>query len=180
MVINLPHGYSDNCRRVSVPDGMLQVAGKGDITITAADSGCEVGSPAGGSVKFSLPFTVTGGSGTYAGVTGSGTLELLSNFDTFQKSTLTGTITVPGLAFDTTAPTITGTTNKVVTVKHARGARVHYTVTAKDETDGSVPVTCSPRSRSLFRVGRTRVRCAAADESANAAGTSFTITVKSR
>jgi len=53
-------------------------------------------------------------------------------------------------------------------------------VAAHDDVDGTVPVTCAPRSGSFFPVGRTRVRCAATDKSANTATASFTVTVRRR
>jgi hypothetical protein len=178
---NLPYGDLDSCRLWSVPDGKLQVAGKGEIDFSAKTESCQAGSSS-LTVVFSLPFTVTGGSGTYAGATGSGAMNLTLKYDTFfQKSTFTGMLTVPGLAFDTIPPVIKSSGNKLILVKkRARGARVRYTVGATDSADGSVPVTCTPRSGSLFRLGRTRVRCASTDSSANTAGTSFTITVRSR
>jgi HYR domain-containing protein len=55
---------------------------------------------------------------------------------------------------------------------------VTFHVTAQDERDGALPVTCVPRSGSRFPIGRTVVKCGATDSSANTAGASFRITVK--
>ena len=74
---------------------------------------------------------------------------------------------------------LTGTRNR--TVRAPRGskrARVAYSVTAHDDVDGAVPVTCSPRSGSWFRIGRTVVRCSVTDTSANEAMATFAVTVK--
>lgn len=88
-----------------------------------------------------------------------------------------GAIDVP--AADTTPPTLSGAKNK--SVRATRGAkrlRVRYTVRAQDAIDGSVPVTCTPRSGSFFKLGRTKVECSATDSSGNAAKARFTVTVK--
>jgi hypothetical protein len=88
---------------------------------------------------------------------------------------------VPGYAFDLTPPTISGAKNRTVRVPHrAKSARVKYTVTAVDDVDSNVPVTCRPRSGSPFRLGHTRVACSATDTSANTRKATFTITVKRR
>jgi hypothetical protein len=39
----------------------------------------------------------------------------------------------------------------------AKSARVTFQVAAQDDRDGALPVTCTPRSGSRFRIGRTRV-----------------------
>ena len=75
-------------------------------------------------------FTVTGGTGVYAGASGSGTLErVLGNplaDGRHGRETWKGTLTAPGLEFD--AP------------RRANGVRVRFTVTAADDVDGQVPV----------------------------------------
>ena len=58
------------------------------------------------------------------------------------------------------------------------GAVVTYSATATDETDGSVPVSCSPASGSTFPIGTTEVSCSAEDAAGNAATASFSVTVK--
>lgn len=152
--------------------GLLSVAGKGDIAFAASDPGCQKQSTA------TLSYTVTGGSGKYAGATGSGTLVI----PTFTESNFTGVqawsgiLDVAGLEFDTTAPVLHGAVSK--TVKAKKGAVVRFAVTATDAVDGSVPVVCKPRSGSRFKVGRTTVKCSAADSSGNAASGSFKVTVK--
>jgi hypothetical protein len=62
----------------------------------------------------------------------------------------------------------------------ARRVRVRFTVTAKDAASPAVvvPVTCTPRSGSLFKRGRTKVTCSAADANGNTATAAFAVTVK--
>ena len=125
------------------------------------------------------PFTVVGGTGIYAGAAGTGTVESVVSEQGVGRQTWTGTLTVPGLDFDVTPPTFAGASGKTVKAKKgARSARVSYQVTARDDKDGAVPVTCLPRSGSRFKIGRTRVTCEAADSSANTASSTFTVTVK--
>ena len=127
-------------------------------------------------------FTVTGGTGIYAGASGTGIVSRsLASTGTGSAGTetWTGTLTVAGLEFDLTQPTLTGATNKTVRAKKgAKSARVAYRVTAQDDRDGTLPVACTPRSGSRLKIGRTRVTCSTTDSSANAANASFTVTVR--
>ena len=59
----------------------------------------------------------------------------------------------------------------------ASGAVVSFTATAKDDFDGSVPVTCFPASGSTFVLGVTAVDCNAKDDAGNVANGSFKVTV---
>jgi hypothetical protein len=159
----------------------LEIAGKGEIDVAVSEGTC-IGTEA---VRTETQaFTVTGGTGIYAGASGSGTLARTlgeprtdgsrHGFEKWQ-----GTLTVSGLEFDLTAPKFAGATSrKVVAPRHAKRVRVKFKVTATDDVDDPVPVTCRPRSGSRFRIGRTRVRCSATDTSANLATTSFTIIVR--
>jgi hypothetical protein len=155
----------------------LTVAGKGEIKVATSGTGCLFRS---GSLRASEPFTITGGTGIYAGASGSGIVTTLSfgppawaGIDTWA-----GTFVVPGLRFDLTAPAINGAVNKRVRVaRRVKRVRVTYAVTALDDVDGAVAATCSPRSGSAFPVGRTSVTCSAADTSGNLSRASFTVTV---
>ena len=62
--------------------------------------------------------------------------------------------------------------------KGAKSARVAFRVTAQDDRDGQLGVTCVPKSGSGFKIGRTRVACRATDSSANTASSTFTVTVR--
>ena len=157
----------------------LLVVGKGEIDLAWAVTGCWTGG------NFpTMPVTVTGGSGLYAGATGSGVLEFHPFNDTgpgtgTRQVTWTGTLNVPGLAFDTTAPQINGGVSKTVTTRLKAGARVSYSVTATDATDAAVHAVCLPKSGSLFPLGRTTVVCNAGDKSGNTApAKTFVINVK--
>jgi hypothetical protein len=162
-----------NGTRVRGFDVRLTVAGKGTIDVEIAD-GTECGVGFGG---YSRPFTVTDGTGAYLHVSGSGTFTRRVR-PTQQNDTWSGTLVVPGLEFDLTAPTIRGATSKAAsTPKGATRARVRYAVTAQDAVDDSVPVACTPRSGSLFKVGRTKVTCSATDMSGNSQSATFTVRV---
>jgi HYR domain len=156
----------------------ILVTGKGEIDLAVAVTGCWTGDnfpPA--------AVTVSGGTGRYAGASGSGMLEFHTANITGPLSgnrgvTWTGTVNVPGLTFDTTPPQIAGATSKVVKTRLARGTRVRYSVSATDATDGQVPAACLPKSGNVFRVGRTTVTCTSVDGSGNTATAHFVITVK--
>jgi hypothetical protein len=157
------------------------VAGRGELHFLVHEApGC-LGSSA---FTADQSFTITGGTGVYAGASGSGTADrsLAQNLQgAAGPETWTGTLTVPGLEFDVTPPTISGARPKTVRApRRAKRVRVTYAVTASDTVDGSVPVTCRPASGSRFKVGRTRVRCSATDTSANPARAAFVVTVRRR
>lgn len=161
---------------VSLKTAVLDVAGKGAIELST--DACW---------RFALPisvgpfvFTVTGGSGLYAGATGSLTFTS-SVYATFpgSRDTWAGTIAVPGAEFDFTPPTLNGAVSRTVRApRRAKRVRVPYTVTADDAIDGPLRVFCAPRSGSLFPLGRTKVTCGATDTSMNEAKGTFTVTVK--
>jgi hypothetical protein len=154
---------------------VVGVAGKGEFTISGYSEGCPSFFEGGGKG----PFTVTSGTGVFAGASGNGTLDL-GNGGASSPLFVVGTLTVAGHEFDLTPPTIT-VHNKTVTVrKSARAARVRYRVAASDVVDGPMHAYCQPRSGTRFRLGRTRVTCFATDSSANRATARFTVTVKRR
>jgi HYR domain len=154
--------------------GRLVVAGKGEINFALAQGArCVDVEPVRNQPQ---DFTITGGTGSYLGASGSGNVLRAFGFERW-----TGTIVVPEREFDVTPPTLSGATSKTVRApKGAKRVRVTYKVTASDNADGQVPVTCEPRSGSRFRVGRTVVRCSATDSSANTANASFRIIVGAR
>jgi hypothetical protein len=159
------------------------VASKGDILLQLAEGAQCVNEEQDFAVRAQTQaFTVTGGTGIYAGASGSGvvTRSLASTGSgAVGTETWIGTLTVPGLEFNVTAPTLAGAANKTVRAKKgAMNARVTFNVTARDDSDGVVPAKCEPKSGSRFPLGRTRVRCEATDSSANTASTSFTVTIR--
>jgi hypothetical protein len=160
----------------------LTVSGKGAIDVQVNGSGCLPFNPP-SPVKGTNTFTVTGGSGKFAGASGAGTVDHFSNGAGMRgRDTWSGTLVVPGLEFDLTPPTITGAANKRVRAQRkAQRIRVRYHVSARDDVDGAVPVACKPKSGSFFQVGRrTVVRCSATDMSANTQTAQFVITVRPR
>jgi hypothetical protein len=170
---------------------VLSVKGKGELDLAVHPAqGCVT--PTTGVLNASLVFTVTGGSGMYAGASGQGTLVTRGGPGTTGRNadTLGGSLTVPNVVFDVKPPVLSGAVSRTVLApRNARSARVTFKVTAKDtgprpscQGSGcdSVPVTCKPRSGTRFRVGRTRVVCSATDDSGNRATARFTVTVKRR
>lgn len=158
----------------------IVVAGKGEIDLATSSTGCIT---ADAPTRFPpSDVRVSGGSGRYAGASGSGVLSY-ENHETGGGSgrhiiTWTGALNVPGLTFDTTPPQLTGARSRTVKTRAAGRTRVRYSVTAADATDGSVHAACLPASGTRFRVGRTVVKCKAVDSSGNTTTASFVITVK--
>ena len=176
--------------------GRLIVAGKGEITFTIGEGarcmrfayGPEPDSGPIPSETVLQPrnepqeFTITGGTGSFAAASGRGKLEQRwfnwSREPDVGGETWTGTLEVPGLTFDIKPPTLSGATAKTVLVpKRAKSARVTFRVTATDDVDGAVPVSCRPGSGSRFEVSRTTVHCAATDSSANTSKAALDVTV---
>jgi hypothetical protein len=160
----------------------LSVEGKGDLLLALAETPeCvpELAVP-----RATQAFTVTEGTGAYVGASGSGTVTRVAGVPAVRvvgEDTWTGTLVVPGLEFevDRIAPTITGAASKTVRApRKAKRVRVRYKVTATDDVDGPVAVSCRPASGSRFKIGRTNVTCSAADKSGNTAMARFTVTVK--
>jgi hypothetical protein len=156
--------------------GRLAVLGKGELQFALADgAACVDVEPVRNEPQ---QFTITGGTGIYAGASGSGTVERSIDGGTGTE-TWTGTILAPSTEFDLTAPTLTGATSKTVRApKGVKRVRVTYTVTASDAVDGPVRAACAPRSGSRFPIGRTTVTCSADDSSANTARAAFRVTVR--
>ena len=179
LIDDLTDGLS--CQHFNFTTIVVKVAGKGEIDASLTDpkTHCWTRPPV---VAGPFGGTVTGGSGSYAGA--SGNLQVTENFtyevggagDTIE--TWVGTLTVPGLDFDLTPPTLHGVHDKTVRAGKARRVRVRFTVTAKDAAPRAVPVTCKPRSGSLFNLGRTKVTCSATDANGNTATATFVVTVK--
>ena len=166
------------CDRVFETTALLEVAGKGELQLAVDRYRGECISS---SLNLSRAFTITGGSGIYAGASGGGTVThqaVETPSGSVGRDTWTGTLNVPGLEFDVTPPTLSGAVNKKVRARRgSKRVRVTYRVTASDAVDGSVPVSCLPRSGSRFKIGRTFVRCSATDTSANAKTGRFRVTV---
>lgn len=170
------------CPVIQFNAALLEVAGKGTLEVTRDGRLCGPTAPA---VVGPFGYTITRGTGTYAGATG--TLQFGSAVTAIDggcqcgtsSDTWTGTLTVSGVEFDVSAPTIRGAASKTVRVStKAKRVRVRYAITASDAVDGTVPAVCEPRSGSFFSLGRTKVACSATDSSGNTAKAQFTVLVK--
>lgn len=162
--------------------GFFSVAGKGRIDFALAEGArC---------LPFGLDrfpdwqfepqeFTIIRGTGQFAGASGRGKRVLrfpriLDDIDIW-----TGTLNVPGVEFDVTAPKLRGPGSKTVRAENgAKSARVKFKVTARDDVDGVIPVSCRPKPGSRFKIGKTTVRCQATDSSGNTVSAAFTVTVR--
>jgi beta propeller repeat protein len=78
---------------------------------------------------------------------------------------------------DVTAPRLWLPGDLVKEADGPAGARVHYTVTARDDVDRRVDVDCTPASGVTFPLAVTPVTCVASDEAGNVATGSFSVTV---
>lgn len=78
---------------------------------------------------------------------------------------------------DTTAPVISAPADIVAEATSAAGASVSYSASASDLVDGSVPVSGSPASGSVFPLGSNTVALSASDSRGNNASASFSVTV---
>ena len=176
-----PSCTSGSMKILSYP-ARFAVAGKGEIHFALAwDPDCLTTHEAARNAPQS--FTITGGPAPVR-ARGSGRVEREPGAVSGPRDTGTdryiGTLAVPGLEFDLTAPTISGARSKTLrTPKTAKRVRVTFRVTAQDDVDGVVRVSCSPASGSRFKVGRTTVKCSVTDTSGNtAAAQALRITVR--
>jgi HYR domain/Calcium-binding EGF domain len=80
-------------------------------------------------------------------------------------------------ARDNIPPVITTPGTVTAAANSPAGAAVNFTVTAKDNVDGTVPVTCTPASGATFAVGATKVTCTAVDKKGNKGSSILTVTV---
>ncbi|MEV1067061.1 HYR domain-containing protein [Streptomyces sp. NPDC050263] len=102
------------------------------------------------------------------------------------KTTVTCTATdrAGNTGRDTAEFTVTDSTGPLVTVEDRTaeatgpdGAAVEYPASAQDTVDGPVPVTCVPRSGSVFPIGPTTVTCTATDSRKNTGTDTAVVTV---
>jgi hypothetical protein len=163
----------------------LTVERKGELFLSVAGSDECLSTDTTEVLDVTQTFTVTGGSGVFAGASGSGAL---TRTDTgfgahgFGVDHWDGTLVAPNYVPDVTSPTIKGAHNRLLHApRGVKRLRVRYKVTALDSVDGALRPTCRPRSGSRFRVGRrTRVRCFVSDRSANVTRANFTVVVRRR
>ena len=177
-----PDCPSGNYRALAT-DVRIVVSGKGELSLRTAPSAC-LSIAALEWLTAKQEFTITAGTGSFAGASGTGTVtrSLAATADGASGiETWSGTLVVAGVEFDVTEPVLTvGAPKPVRAARGAKTARVTFKVTATDDKDGSLPVSCRPKSESPFKIGRTTVRCSASDSSGNTAGTTFVVTVRRR
>jgi len=154
------------------------VSARGTVDYLATGIDCPASRELNGGYRAVIAqWTATGGTGIFAGVTGAGQESVRPEGDRVFIH-LHGTLDVPGARFDLTPPvlrTVPGTQ----TMRARAPAIVRYArPTAVDAVDGAVPVTCTPRSGTRFALGRTIVRCEAADSSGNVATARFIVLVR--
>lgn len=156
-------GVDPSCVVVQNTSAVITVTGKGTIEVSRPGTICTPPAPL---TIGPYTFTVTGGTGAYEGA--SGTLSFRQSAGALDgacqcgsaQDTWAGTIAVPGMEFDLTAPTIAGAISKTVKAsKKAKSVRVRYAVKATDAVDGAVVAACAPKPGSAFKVGRTKVSC---------------------
>jgi hypothetical protein len=123
-------------------------------------------------------WVITGGTGRFEGVTGSGRQNVRPEDEGDEVNThYQGSLSVPGASFDTTKPAFRGI--RRVTVRSRKAIAVRYRMpTAVDAVDGPLPVRCLPRSGARFALGGTPVWCTAVDRSGNEAVAVFTVHVR--
>jgi hypothetical protein len=170
------------CTHVTFSGAHLVIGTLGQIDLSLMDSSPTT--PAGCDTTDTGPtvvaYTVTGGSGRFAGASGSGTMRpiLVGDAGGSARDTYSGTLAVPNVTFDLTPPTISGFRPKVVRIpKSMKSVRVTYHVKGADNVDGDVPVACKPRSGNRFRVGTTPIACSASDSSGNTTTATFKLRV---
>ena len=76
------------------------------------------------------------------------------------------------------APKVTVPANMQVEATSPAGAMVTFTATATDVIQGSIPVTCTPPSGSIFPIGDTIVTCSAINSRGSGDVKSFRISVR--
>jgi hypothetical protein len=90
----------------------------------------------------------------------------------------TGTAAFPVTVADTVGPVVTVPAGMVVEASGPLGAAVSFAVSATDNIDGAIAVTCSPASGSTFPLGTTDVTCTATDAHNNSGTATFPVTVR--
>ena len=167
-------GYAEGQFSVTVVDSFGPELQIGDIGVEATSSaGAEVtfATTAMDRVDGEVPLTCTPQSGSLVPF-GATTVQCSATDSRGNESNGSFIVTV----VDFTAPVLQ-LSDISAEATGPDGAEVTFTPVAIDAIDGSVPVTCTPPSGSLFAIGETIVHCSASDTRGNTAEGSFTVTV---
>jgi hypothetical protein len=106
-----------------------------------------------------------------------GTTTITCNASDAHGNSVEQTFEAEVIVLNTDPPVISVPADISVEATNAAGATVTYDATATDDVDGSVPVTCTPASGSVFGIGTTTVNCSASDSSGSTTNASFLVTV---
>ncbi|HEX2835222.1 MAG TPA: HYR domain-containing protein [Thermoanaerobaculia bacterium] len=79
--------------------------------------------------------------------------------------------------YDTGLPVVLVPDRIVADAESDDGTRIEFEATASDVIDGELPVTCDPKSGSLFPIGVTWVQCSATDSAGNTGYEVFAIEI---
>ncbi len=159
-----------------------------DTTPPAIDIATNVGpveatSAAGAVVTFAVPGAtdlVDGATAVSASPASGSTFALGTTTVTLSSSDSRGNASSRSFQVtvaDTTAPAISAPADIVAEATSAAGASVSYSASASDLVDGSVAVSGSPASGSVFPLGSSSVALSASDAAGNASAGSFSVTV---
>ncbi len=85
---------------------------------------------------------------------------------------------IPVGAENAPPPVVTASGDVTLPATSAKGAAATFTATAKDSVDGSRPVSCTPASGSVFRIGKTTVTCWASNHRGKIGQATLTVTVQ--
>ena len=125
-------------------------------------------------VDGSVPATCTPASGS-AFPLGTTTVTCSATDNAGNEGTGTFTVEVQ----DRIKPVVSVPADVTAEATGPAGAEISYdAATATDDVDGSVPVTCSKASGTVFPLGTTTVTCSAQDAAGNTGDSSFTVTVE--
>jgi hypothetical protein len=164
---------------VTVVDEPPVVSVPGDITVQTADpSGTAVSYSASAfdAVDGSIAVNCSPASGSTFPV---GTTSVNCSATDSAGQTTNASFAVNVVLDDTTDPVVTVPADVSETTGDPSGKTIVFSPapSATDNLDGTLPVSCSPVSGSVFPVGSTTVTCTATDTHGNTGSASFTVTI---
>jgi hypothetical protein len=149
-----------------------------------ADVVAEATGPSGASVGYLSPTATDSVDGTLGVLCAPAAPSLFSLGTTTvtcsaeDESHNVGRATFKVLVRDTTAPSIQPHPDVIVSATNGDAVVTYTQPSSDDAVDGPVAVTCAPASGSAFPVGRTTVKCSAADAAGNRSSSRFDVNVR--